>query len=80
MTTWPTLTREDVIAFQFSSWYPHYSSLSIKSTVVPLDDDFTSYLEADGVFVPIGSEDVYVKLLRRRTFMPSAFSDRQRAL
>ena len=80
MTTRPTLTREDVIAFQFSSWYPHYSSLSIKSTVVPLDDDFTSYLEADGVFVPIGSEDVYVKLLRRRTFMPSAFSDRQRAL
>jgi len=58
MTTWPTLTREDVIAFQFSSWYPDYSSLSIKSTVVPLDDDFRSYLEADGIFVPIGSEDV----------------------
>ena len=60
MTTWPTLTREGVIAFQFSSWYPNYSSLSIKSTVVPLDDDFRLYLEADGIFVPIGSEDVYV--------------------
>lgn len=62
MTTWPTLTRKDVIAFQFSSWYPNYSSLSIKSTVVRLDDDFRSYLEADGVYVPIGSEDVYVQL------------------
>ena len=60
MTTWPTLTREGVIDFQFSSWYPNYSSLSIKSTVVPLDDDFRLYLEADGIFVPIGSEDVYV--------------------
>ncbi|KAI9443105.1 cytoplasmic protein [Lactarius indigo] len=58
MTSWPTLTREDVIAFQFSNWYPIYSSLSIRSTVVPLDDDFRSYLEADGIFVPIGSEDV----------------------
>jgi hypothetical protein len=61
MTTWPTLTREDVIAFQFSSWYHNYSSLSIRSTVVPLDNDFRLYLEADGIFVPIGSEDVYVR-------------------
>jgi len=28
---------------------------------VPLDDDFKSYLDADGIFVPIGSEDVYVQ-------------------
>ena len=59
MTTWPTLTRKGVTAFQFSSWYPNYSSLSIRSTAVPLDDDFRSYLEAVGIFVPIGSEDVY---------------------
>ncbi|KAH8998686.1 D123-domain-containing protein [Lactarius akahatsu] len=58
MTSWPSLTLEDVTAFQFSNWYPIFSSLSIKSTVVPLDDDFRSYLEADGIFVPIGSEDV----------------------
>jgi D123 len=58
--TWPSLTREDVIAFQFSSWYPTFSSLSIISTVLPLADDFKSYLEADGVFVPAGSEDLCV--------------------
>ena len=59
-STWPTLRREDVITFQFSSWYPTFSALSIKSTVVHLADDFRSYLEDDGVFVPAGSEDVYV--------------------
>ncbi|KAI0259824.1 D123-domain-containing protein [Gloeopeniophorella convolvens] len=53
----PPLTREDVLAFQFSSWYPTFSSLSIKSTIVPLDDDFKAYLESDGVFVPKGSEN-----------------------
>ncbi|KAI0304511.1 cytoplasmic protein [Multifurca ochricompacta] len=50
--------REDIIAFQFSSWYPIFSSLSIKSTILPLDNDFKLYLEADGVFVPTGSEDL----------------------
>jgi D123 len=59
-TTWPTLTKKDVIAFQFSSWYPTFSSLSIKSTVLPLADDFKAYLEADGVFVPVGSENLCV--------------------
>ncbi|KAF8501097.1 D123-domain-containing protein [Russula emetica] len=56
--SWPILSREDVIAFQFSSWFPTFSSLSIKSTIIPLTDDFRSYLEADGVFVPTGSENL----------------------
>jgi len=56
-STWPVLTRKDVIAFQFSSWFSTFSSLSIKSTIIPLPDEFRSYLEADGVFVPAGSEN-----------------------
>jgi len=59
-STWPILTRQDVIAFEFSSWFFTFSSLSIKSTVIPLPDQFRSYLEADGVFVPTGSENSYV--------------------
>jgi len=59
-STWPTLTGEDVIAFQFSNWFPTFSTLSIKSTVIPLADEFRSYLEADGVLVPKGSENVCV--------------------
>src|SRR6266576_6635591 len=58
--SWPILSREDIIAFQFSSWFPTFSSLSIKSTIIPLTDDFRSYLEADGVFVPTGSENLCV--------------------
>jgi len=59
-STWPILSREDVIAFQFSNWFPTFSTLSIKSTVILLPDEFRSYLEADGVFVPTGSENLCV--------------------
>lgn len=58
--SWPIFSREDIIAFQFSSWFPTFSSLSIKSTIIPLTDDFRSYLEADGVFIPMGSENLCV--------------------
>ncbi|THH20543.1 hypothetical protein EW146_g822 [Bondarzewia mesenterica] len=55
----PFITRKDVLAFQFSSWYPSFSALTIKSTVIrPLSSDFRAYLDADSVFVPNGSEDV----------------------
>ena len=59
-STWPILSKEAVVAFQFSSWFPTFSSLSIKSTVIPLTDEFRSYLESDGVFVPTGSENLCV--------------------
>ncbi|KZV67076.1 cytoplasmic protein [Peniophora sp. CONT] len=58
----PPLRRADVLAFQFSSWYPVFSSLSIKSTVIrPVPDGFHAYLNADGVFLPEGSDDVPAK-------------------
>ncbi|KAI0062934.1 D123-domain-containing protein [Artomyces pyxidatus] len=62
MSSYPPLTRADVLSFQFSSWYPVFSALSMKSTVIrPLDPQFRAYLEADGVHVPKGSEDVPVE-------------------
>ncbi|KAF5382611.1 hypothetical protein D9615_002969 [Tricholomella constricta] len=55
----PPQTPSYILSFQFSSWYPHFSDLSIKSTIIrPLSQEFRDYLEADGVFVPEGSEDV----------------------
>lgn len=61
----PPLSHSDILAFQFSAWYPTFSGLSIKSTVIrPLGADFRDYLDADSVFVPKGSEDVFVRLLR----------------
>ncbi|TFK52520.1 cytoplasmic protein [Heliocybe sulcata] len=57
----PPLTRDNVLAFQFSSWYPKFRQISIKSTVIrPLSKEFREYLDADGVFLPEGSEDQYV--------------------
>jgi len=57
--TFPRLSRKDILAFQFSSWYKVFSSISIKSTIVrPLDDDFVQYLHSDGVHVPDGSENL----------------------
>ncbi|KAF8957242.1 D123-domain-containing protein [Flammula alnicola] len=58
MTLFPAATQSYILAFQFSSWYPTFAKHSIKSTVIrPLSDDFREYLNADGVFVPEGSED-----------------------
>ncbi|KAJ3537029.1 hypothetical protein NM688_g6748 [Phlebia brevispora] len=58
-TLFPSLTSEGLLAFQFSSWYPRFSSLSIKSTVIrPLSKEFYNYLNSEGVFLPEGSEDV----------------------
>ncbi|OCH85741.1 D123-domain-containing protein [Obba rivulosa] len=60
-TLFPILTRDALLAFQFSSWYPRFSSLSIKSTIIrPLSQEFREYLDSDGVFVPEGAEDVSV--------------------
>jgi hypothetical protein len=57
----PPITTEALLAFQFSSWYPRFSHITIKSTTIkPLSDSFTEYLLSDGVFVPIGSENVLV--------------------
>ncbi|ESK94971.1 cell division cycle protein 123-like protein [Moniliophthora roreri MCA 2997] len=47
-----------ILDFQFSSWYPKFRDVSIKSTIIkPLSKDFRDYLNADGIFVPKGSED-----------------------
>ena len=61
LTLFPATTPSELLAFQFSSWYPRFSALSIKSTIVkPLGQDFYDYLDEDGVFVPEGSEDLSV--------------------
>ncbi|KAF7299091.1 hypothetical protein MIND_00857400 [Mycena indigotica] len=62
MALFPPLTSADILAFQFSAWYPAFSSLTIKSTVIrPLPTGFHEYLHSDGVFVPVGADDVPVE-------------------
>ncbi|KAI0051088.1 cytoplasmic protein [Auriscalpium vulgare] len=62
MSVFPPLTRADVLAFQFSSWYPLFAALTVKSIIIrPLPADFRAYLDADGVFVPMGSDELPVE-------------------
>ncbi|KAG1838024.1 D123-domain-containing protein [Suillus subalutaceus] len=54
----PVQTPDYLLSCQFSSWYPTFSSISIKSTIIrPLDQPFREYLDSDGIFVPEGSEN-----------------------
>ncbi|KAG0700464.1 cytoplasmic protein [Suillus ampliporus] len=54
----PIHTPDYLLSFQFSSWYPTFSSISIKSIIIrPLDQAFKEYLDSDGIFVPEGSEN-----------------------
>ncbi|KAF9933347.1 hypothetical protein FBU30_005751 [Linnemannia zychae] len=48
----PPLTHEKLENFVFSSWYPKFRSITIKSKVIPLPEEFVDYLNADGVFIP----------------------------
>ena len=60
-SAFPTLTCNDVLKFQFSSWYPDFKKVTMKSTVIrPLSREFKEYLLADGIYIPDGSEDVCV--------------------
>ncbi|KAG8832050.1 hypothetical protein FRC17_002160 [Serendipita sp. 399] len=54
----PNLTTQDILDCQMSSWYPQFASISIKTTIIkPLPVNFRDYLQADGVFPPIGSHE-----------------------
>ncbi|KAF9088938.1 hypothetical protein BGX23_007008 [Mortierella sp. AD031] len=48
----PPLTHQRLENCAFSAWYPKFRSVSIKSKVIPLPEEFVSYLNADGVFIP----------------------------
>ena len=62
----PLLTPEHILAFQFSSWYPRFSTHSIKSTIIrPLSEEFREYLDSEGVFIPEGAEDLLVVSLHK---------------
>jgi hypothetical protein len=57
----PPTSKEYVLSFQFSAWYPSFAKHSIKSTILrPLPSDFTEYLKAEGVFIPEGADNALV--------------------
>lgn len=57
----PSASKDYVLLFQFSSWYPKFVKHTIKSTILrPLSSDFKEYLEAEGVFIPEGADNALV--------------------
>ncbi|KAF8927644.1 D123-domain-containing protein [Dissophora ornata] len=48
----PPLTHQRLENCALSAWYPRFRSISIKSKIIPLPEDFIEYLNSDGVFIP----------------------------
>lgn len=53
----PVMTCEGMLQFQYSAWYKEFEDVAVESTIIPLDAAFERYMNADGVFIPQGSED-----------------------
>lgn len=57
-SVFPPLHTADVLACQFSSWYPRFKRIAPKATIVrplPEDEHLIDFLEADGLILPEGS-------------------------
>ncbi|KAF9980406.1 hypothetical protein BGZ65_005147 [Modicella reniformis] len=48
----PPLTHQRLENCAFSAWYSTFRTNTIKSRIIPLSEDFVSYLNADGVCIP----------------------------
>ncbi|GAA5950528.1 hypothetical protein JCM3765_000519 [Sporobolomyces pararoseus] len=57
-STFPPLHQSDVLACQFSCWYPRFKRHAPKATIIrpiPQEEELLEYLESDGLFLPEGS-------------------------
>lgn len=49
---------DQILACQFSAWYPNFSDVAFRSKIIPLPSSFLEFLLQDGVFLPEGSQAV----------------------
>lgn len=57
-SVFPPLHQSDVLACQFSSWYPRFKRHAPKATIIrpiPQEEELIEYLESNGLFLPEGS-------------------------
>ncbi|ORX49946.1 D123-domain-containing protein [Piromyces finnis] len=40
----------------FSKWYPKYKKISLKSRIIPLEEEFINYLNEDGIYLPFNDD------------------------
>ena len=77
-SVFPPLYTADVLACQFSSWYPRFRRIAPKATTVrplPEDEHLIDFLEADGLFLPEGSGPMGSVQSPSRCRLPSLFAD-----
>ncbi|KAG0228395.1 hypothetical protein BGW42_002239 [Actinomortierella wolfii] len=48
----PELTHQRLENCALASWYPQFQKVTIKSKIIPLPEDFITYLNADKLFIP----------------------------
>ena len=46
------MKRKHLMNCSFSSWYPKYKNITIRSRIIPLPKEFVDYLKADSVVLP----------------------------
>ncbi|CAK8689343.1 translation initiation factor eIF2 assembly protein-like [Clavelina lepadiformis] len=51
MFTAHSMKKQDVLNCRFSNWYPIFKQYTIKSVVIPLENDFVSYLQELGTLM-----------------------------
>ncbi|XP_071816947.1 translation initiation factor eIF2 assembly protein-like isoform X2 [Apostichopus japonicus] len=49
------MSKQHILNCSFSSWYNCFQHVSIPSKIIPLEDEFVSYLLADGIYLPDSS-------------------------
>ncbi|SPO02980.1 related to cell cycle progression protein [Cephalotrichum gorgonifer] len=47
----PPVSRDHIINCSYDKWFPKYRSSCVKSVIIPLPDDFISYLREDGILL-----------------------------
>lgn len=50
---------EHIESCSFPVWYPHLRSLTIRSIIIPLSDEFTHYLQEDGIVLPTTENELH---------------------
>jgi len=50
------MREEEVLACSFDRWYPDFKDITFRSCIIPLPEEFVSFLMADGINIPATDE------------------------
>ena len=60
----PVLSPDILGRYQFHDWYDKFRAITLRSEVIPLDEEFVEFLNADGIYLPESyATEVFVLVL-----------------